>query len=347
MFCKYCGKQIPDNSRFCAYCQAPTGIQPLPQSGATQVLPPRPPQSRRAAPPKKRKRWPLAVGILALVAVLGLTLALGVRYAMKQFYAAETGCAAPLLEPTNQTTAPRPVPTTAATEPPTVPPETSLSTEPAPVSSVPASNPYYGCRSDETGFVLPDSDVRYYTQAELSNLTAAELTVARNEIFARHGYRFTNPDLLEYFSCQSWYVPRIPAEDFSAEVLNEVELANIRLIQEREASQEASAVQDNGSNPYLKYYDPNQELILPDSHQRAYTEAELQDLTKEELLLARNEIYARRGYTFQDEDLAAYFALCSWYTPTVENGHLEEIEFNEYEGYNINLIVTCEAERDP
>lgn len=62
-------------------------------------------------------------------------------------------------------------------------------------------------RRDSDDFVIPDSSSRAYSVSELRamNLTDAELCVARNEIFARGGYNFSNSNLQTYFDNCSWY----------------------------------------------------------------------------------------------------------------------------------------------
>lgn len=70
------------------------------------------------------------------------------------------------------------------------------------------------------------------------------------------------------------------------------------------------------------------------------TESMLKDLSAEELRIMRNEIYARHGYTFQDEELAAYFGSQSWYTATTDA--VSESAFNQYEKANIDLIKEME-----
>lgn len=49
----------------------------------------------------------------------------------------------------------------------------------------------------------------------------------RNEIYARHGYRFTNPELKAYFKSCKWYVP---VADNSMVKLNDMELLNVELL---------------------------------------------------------------------------------------------------------------------
>ncbi|MGM7634633.1 YARHG domain-containing protein [Bacillus sp. Hm123] len=56
-------------------------------------------------------------------------------------------------------------------------------------------------------YILPHSDYTYLTYSDIAGLTKKELRLARNEIYARHGYIFNSNDLQNYFSSQSWYVP--------------------------------------------------------------------------------------------------------------------------------------------
>ena len=87
-----------------------------------------------------------------------------------------------------------------------------------------------------------------------------------------------------------------------------------------------------------------EEFILPYSDTQYLTEADLEGLTKEECRLARNEIYARYGYIFDDENLQAYFESCGWYAPKIEPDGFSIDYFNEYEKYNLELIVSYETE---
>lgn len=55
------------------------------------------------------------------------------------------------------------------------------------------------------------------------------------------------------------------------------------------------------------------EYILPDSDTHAYTTSELSALSDWELFVARNEIFARHGRGFLNQELAQYFGEKSWY----------------------------------
>lgn len=83
--------------------------------------------------------------------------------------------------------------------------------------------------------------------------------------------------------------------------------------------------------------------VLPNSSTEYLEREDIQFLTDEELRLARNEIYARHGYTFQDEALRDYFMSKPWYQATVTE--VPDTMLNEYEIANRNLIQEIEGER--
>lgn len=100
------------------------------------------------------------------------------------------------------------------------------------VPSVQPESSYY----NYVDFYLPDSDRAYVTQSQLSQLTKEELELARNEIFARHGYAFQEERIRNYFESKPWYQATIQPADFYNQVtFNEYESKNIAYIQEEEA----------------------------------------------------------------------------------------------------------------
>ncbi len=80
------------------------------------------------------------------------------------------------------------------------------------------------------------------------------------------------------------------------------------------------------------------DYILPDSGSRYLTIEDLVSLTKEQLRIARNEIYAKHGRIFKTEDLNAYFLSKSWYTGTIASENFTEELLNIYEKYNVIFI---------
>ena len=62
---------------------------------------------------------------------------------------------------------------------------------------------------------------QYYTKENFENEPKLVIHLAKNEIYARHGYIFKNEDLYNYFMGCVWYNPTCKAEDFDDSVLNE------------------------------------------------------------------------------------------------------------------------------
>lgn len=86
------------------------------------------------------------------------------------------------------------------------------------------------------------------------------------------------------------------------------------------------------------------EYILEGSDSRYISKSELNGFTKEECRLARNELYARHGRKFEDEELRGYFNQFDWYYPTIESRDFKESMLNDYETANRDLIVEYEEE---
>lgn len=82
--------------------------------------------------------------------------------------------------------------------------------------------------------------------------------------------------------------------------------------------------------------------LLPESNSRYLIEDDLYDFSEEDLRYARNEIYARHGYVFQDEALQSYFSSQSWYSENIEAAN-DSLTYNAYEKANSELIQSLET----
>lgn len=74
----------------------------------------------------------------------------------------------------------------------------------------------------------------------------------------------------------------------------------------------------------------------------ALTPEALADFSLEELVIARNEVYARHGYSFKNAELAAHFAAQRWYKP---DPAYDEKSLTERERENIRLLLAAEKAR--
>lgn len=73
---------------------------------------------------------------------------------------------------------------------------------------------------------LLSSDRKNYSIEELQKYPEVILYLGLNEIYARHGYIFTDEDLNNYFMGQIWYKSCLESEFFDEEVLNDYERKN-------------------------------------------------------------------------------------------------------------------------
>lgn len=84
------------------------------------------------------------------------------------------------------------------------------------------------------------------------------------------------------------------------------------------------------------------DYLLPESDSEYITMSDLKGFSAKECRIARNEIYARHGRKFKDEELQAYFNSKDWYHGTIEPDSFREDMLNEYELSNRDLIVEFE-----
>ena len=61
------------------------------------------------------------------------------------------------------------------------------------------------------------------------------------------------------------------------------------------------------------------------------------------LRLGRNEIYARHGRRFLDEEIQSYFDSMPWYEGTIEPEDFKESVLNKYEKRNLQKIKLYES----
>lgn len=183
-------------------------------------------------------------------------------------------------------------------------------------------------------YVIPDSDSRRLTYDELETMGLKQLYLARNEIFARHGYDFSSPFLQDYFGSLSWYraVPGLKSPPVSA-----LESENAELIRQVEldlggpflGGKKAMPGQGDGAAPD----------IFPWSSEQSLSRSVLQEMTPAELSIARNEIYARHGFSFSSPTLRQHFSAKPYYS---DSGSSSEPNFNAVESHNVWLIRKIE-----
>ena len=83
-------------------------------------------------------------------------------------------------------------------------------------------------------------------------------------------------------------------------------------------------------------------FVLEDSNLRIISEKDLENLGPLECKIARNEIYARHGRMFVDEQLQNYFESCDWYNGTISAESFELDLLSDVERENAEFISSYE-----
>lgn len=102
-------------------------------------------------------------------------------------------------------------------------------------SSASGSSKKSGSRLGSVGFTRDYSDYVCYSRlddSDLVGLSAGELRILRNTIYARHGLKFKSADLRNYFNGFGWYSPRY--DNVPESWLSDTEKHNIMLIKRYE-----------------------------------------------------------------------------------------------------------------
>ena len=214
-FCEKCGKEIKDGDRFCTRCGAE--VKSLPMTSVNEK-----PTDIKSDKKSKKK----LVVIISVASTVAVVLAVCVIvFVPKMFRNNENEQYKPLqtIEITTQqeTTQQSSTIIQNTTEPESIDDGSSDADD--------DYNDYY-----DEDYILPDSGTRKLTNSDLVGLDADELELARNEIYARAGRRFNTDYIQDYFDDKWWYVGTIEPEDFTEDMLNDVEKYNVNFIRNYE-----------------------------------------------------------------------------------------------------------------
>lgn len=80
----------------------------------------------------------------------------------------------------------------------------------------------------DDGYVFPDSNSSYLTESEVEKLSTEEIQYAINEVYARHGLKFTKKTNQERFEKKKWYTGTV--DDQNDISLNQYEKKNVSLM---------------------------------------------------------------------------------------------------------------------
>ncbi len=207
---------------------------------------------------------------------------------------------------------------------------------------------------------------RLITQADLRFRPLRELTLMRNTIFARAGNPFRKKWLAEYFGAQPWYHPLAATDESkltdldkkNAEIIATYDLSLPREQLQYMLQQVMASVRAQGPTPEDRIElrllsarlgkwvglgdtpeDERSPLEDPTILDKQLSVDQLKDLSRRDLRLLRNTIYARRGRPFRSELLRAYYEATDWYK---SDSSYTDDRLNSVDSRNIKLIRSVE-----
>lgn len=336
MLCKQCGAAIPDDAAFCVNCgasveavvaDAPEQVVDTPAFQEEPEVVAVPVDQVPPQPPKKKKKsgcgiFIIVAVVLAALAVLGVVVVLILAAVGIFGVTAMTNTKSPVVE----------APTYSIIEEvETTIPEGERTYE------LDSSNMYYDEFVDSESYMLSAVRDRYYSRAELSGMTRAQLYLAEREMFARYGCTFTDRDLSDYFYAKSWYSPDGPVGNFNENKMTDVEQVNLMTLRALLAEKDGTT----SNNAYLKLNNDPDGWVLRTTDSARIVPADVKPLGEEELAIAAGEIYARKGYIFDDPELQMYFAAKNWYVPVTPSAQFDTAALTEIESENYTCLLAC------
>ena len=112
------------------------------------------------------------------------------------------------------------------------------------------------------------------------------------------------------------------------DIVDEVSSTNTS---KQETTQQQSVNTSSNNSPLTIGYEMTSSRVL--------TEKDIAGLSKEELRIIRNEIYARHGYIFKTDDMKAYFSKQSWYKACKSD---VSAELSSIENQNVQFLKAHE-----
>lgn len=116
-------------------------------------------------------------------------------------------------------------------------------------------------------------------------------------------------------------------------------------IEENQSDKEKSSKDSTKSKKNKK----KRGYVLKNSSKEYISMKKLNKLSKRKLAIARNEIFARNGYTFEEKKWKRYFTKKSWYEPEYSsdyfNNHYNNL-LNKYEKKNVQRIKKAEKKKE-
>lgn len=189
----------------------------------------------------------------------------------------------------------------------------------------------------EDGFRGMDINGKIYLTWDISdepNLQLGDIITVWGVYEGVFEHETTDKNYMGFFTVNAKYVKFV--DEMVAEAFQESAPDSFQEDLSQEYVETESASETITDNPYMD------SILLWKSYYSELTGDDLAGLSKDELRLARNEIYAAHGRIFTSQDLIDYFNSKPWYQGTVPTDQFSESVLTEIQKQNVSIIQSNE-----
>lgn len=171
--------------------------------------------------------------------------------------------------------------------------------------------------------IASERDVSWMLQNYLMNthylgrFSKPQLRLMRNEILARHGWKFQSKDLKDYFTNQPWYKP---VADNSSVKLSVIEMTNIQLLKSEEAVSDDNRVRYENAAPASKMVEAVDGVISVTTEEQF-----INALGNDRIVQIDEDIHLNLSRILEQEDKFANIPGRSWVTIAERGGEIPVI----------------------
>ena len=91
--------------------------------------------------------------------------------------------------------------------------------------------------------------------------------------------------------------------------------------------------------PETRLYSSNVPIFFPDSDSRLLSDQDIKDLSDNQIQKVVNDIYARNGYDFNNNNFKSYYRGFSWYSPDTKDMDVIKSRMTDYEKRNVEYLT--------